>query len=140
MRKDPRIRIYPEYLDATLTRAQGRRLPQKYAVEKPSLLELKIAAQKLGLEPEVDQEKAYSRRWFEPRGLVYLRHPDPESRVPKTQLLRSLGETVRDYARPRLLAKQKELVEKRKQKPKPTAASVKKTTGPQRGKRPRGRR
>ena len=109
MRNDKRIRIYPEYFDSSLTRAQGRRVSKKQALENPTLLELKLSAQKLHFNVEVDEKKAYSRQWSHPKGLVYVSKTDAQPDLPaKTVLLRNLSKTVKEFARPRIAEIMKE--------------------------------
>ena len=110
MRQDNRLRIYPEYFDAGLTRAQGRRVSSKQALENPTLGELRISAQKLNYSVEYDKGMAYSRQWDKPKGMLYITTSNPDKKViPKTQLLRDLSKTVKEYARPYLAEKAKEL-------------------------------
>jgi signal recognition particle subunit SRP19 len=109
MRKDNRIRVYPEYFDSALTRAEGRRVSKKTAFENPSLTEIKISAQRLQYEVEVDQTKAYSRQWDKPKGMLYINVKDSETGpVSKTVLLKSLSKTVKEFARPAILQKLKQ--------------------------------
>lgn len=109
MRDSGNIRVYPEYFDSSLTRAQGRRVSKKVALENPSLGELRISAQKLHYTVEVEKEKAYSRHWDNPKGLLYLSKEGTElEKVPKTKVLRDLSKTVKEFARPYLAQKMKE--------------------------------
>ena len=107
MRPDSRIRIYPQYLSASLARSEGRRVSNKIAVNDPTILEIKIAAQKLGYVVEIDQNKKYSRQWFEKRsqGMLYLHKED--EKIPKTQLLVNLSKMITEFARPWIIEKQK---------------------------------
>jgi signal recognition particle subunit SRP19 len=132
MRQDTRIRIFPSYLDKSLTRAQGRRISTKLAIDSPKLIELKIAAQKLGYNVEVDQEKKYPRQWFtNTQGLLYLSKEG--DKLPKNQLLKVISKTVTEYARPRIVEKQKELQKEREKTSK--KGTGKKTPIDTRGKR-----
>ena len=111
MRSDDRIRIYPEYFDKTLTRAKGRRVPQKLALENPTLNELKISGQKLGFQVETEPEGAYPRVWYAPKGILYLSNESGvKIELSKNQILINLSKTVTDYARPKIqeYIKQKE--------------------------------
>ena len=107
MRSDSRIRIYPQYLSADLTRAEGRRVSKKNAIKDLTILEIKIAAQKLGYVVEIDPNKKYSRQWFtSAKGLLYLQKDNEQ--IPKTQLLAGLSKTITEFARPLIIEKQKE--------------------------------
>ena len=109
MRDDRNLRIYPEYFDSSLTRAQGRRVSKKTALENPTLGELRISAQKLHYTVEVDKDKAYSKQWANPKGIMYLSKDGTElENVPKTKVLKDLSKTVKEFARPYLAQKMKE--------------------------------
>lgn len=56
-----RIVIYPAYLDANLTRREGRRVPLHMAVPNPSIESIVSACKDLGLNPEVEVDKKYPR-------------------------------------------------------------------------------
>ena len=62
--------IWPSFIDANLTRSQGRRLPRKACVRSPDVEEMLVAAEKLGLGARIEG-KAYPRRWHvEKKALV----------------------------------------------------------------------
>ncbi|MBU7004937.1 MAG: signal recognition particle subunit SRP19/SEC65 family protein, partial [Theionarchaea archaeon] len=42
--------IWPSFIDANLTRGQGRRLPKKACVRSPDINEMLEAAERLGVE------------------------------------------------------------------------------------------
>eukprot|EP00658_Telonema_sp_P-2_P085254 TRINITY_DN9687_c0_g1_i1.p1 TRINITY_DN9687_c0_g1~~TRINITY_DN9687_c0_g1_i1.p1 ORF type:complete len:137 (-),score=31.57 TRINITY_DN9687_c0_g1_i1:373-783(-) len=52
--------FYPSYIDATLTRPQGRRIPKENAVENPHMVECIEVFKSLGV-PFVPENKTYSR-------------------------------------------------------------------------------
>lgn len=56
-----RVILYPAYFDAAKTRAQGRRVPQALAVERPTPDRLAAAAKALGLAVEVETGASHSR-------------------------------------------------------------------------------
>ncbi len=58
-----KVVIWPAYIDASLTRSKGRKIPMKYAVKNPRIEELLEAARKLGLNPIVE-EMAYPKFWW----------------------------------------------------------------------------
>ena len=103
--------IYPEYLDNALTRKEGRRLPLSHALESPTLLELRLAAEKLDYDYEVRENAAYSRQWWSRRGLILV-----EKRESKLQTLRDLSKEIKLVIRPALEKKLKEKKEERKKK------------------------
>ena len=55
------VTIYPAYLDATKTVAQGRKVQKELAVPKPTLAEIASCVRKLGFLLVEQPEKAYSR-------------------------------------------------------------------------------
>ncbi len=64
MRKRNGIIIWPSYIDSTLTRSQGRRIPANLAAPNVTVDMLAEAAKALSLEHEVEPDKAYPRVWF----------------------------------------------------------------------------
>ena len=64
--------IWPAYLDARLTRSEGRRVPTDLAVENPTVDEIAQAVQQVGYDAVIEREKTYSRE-YEPRGRVLVK-------------------------------------------------------------------
>ncbi|MFC6732646.1 MULTISPECIES: signal recognition particle subunit SRP19 [unclassified Haladaptatus] len=67
--------IWPAYLDAALTRSEGRRVPEDLAVENPTVDEIAKAVQQVGYDAVIERDKAYSRE-FETRGRVLVKNAD----------------------------------------------------------------
>ncbi len=67
------IVLYPAYFDLGRTRARGRRVAKKWAVDSPTLEELTAAAKALGLEPEVESGKAFPSSPWRHEGRVLVR-------------------------------------------------------------------
>jgi len=65
--------IYPVYLNAKKTMAEGRRVPLSIAVENPSPTEIAEVCKYLGLEAEIEPDKAYSRDYTQ-RGRVRVNY------------------------------------------------------------------
>jgi signal recognition particle subunit SRP19 len=66
-----RIVLWPSYFDSKLSKKNGRRVLKSMGVERPTVEELALAAQKLGLKPEIDHSKMYpSAPWA--KGCVYV--------------------------------------------------------------------
>jgi signal recognition particle subunit SEC65 len=61
MRDRGKLVIWPAYLDLTNSRKDGRILSKKDSVKQPELNEIEKAAAKLGLNPEVEADKAYPK-------------------------------------------------------------------------------
>lgn len=72
-KKERPIVLYPAYFDLGRTRADGRRVAKKWAVESPTVEEVAAAAKALGLEPQVDAEKAFPTSHWRHEGRVLVR-------------------------------------------------------------------
>lgn len=103
--------IFPEYFDKHLTRKEGRRLSLKEALENPTLLELKLAAQKLEYDCEVREDAAYPRIWWDRKGLIYV-----EKRTSKLKTIRDMSSEIQTYIRPALEKQKQQLIEKAKKR------------------------
>lgn len=72
-KKERPIVIYPAYFDLGRSRADGRRVAKKWAVESPTVEEIAAAAKALGLEPQLDAEKAFPTSHWRHDGRVLVR-------------------------------------------------------------------
>lgn len=72
-KKERPIILYPAYFDLGRSRADGRRVAKKWAVESPTVEEVVAAAKALGLEPQVDAEKAFPTSHWRHEGRVLVR-------------------------------------------------------------------
>jgi signal recognition particle subunit SRP19 len=70
--------IWPVYIDSKKTKHEGRKIPIQDAVSTPKLREISRAAEKLGLNPEVEKNKSYSRSWWELSGRVAVDKTQPK--------------------------------------------------------------
>jgi signal recognition particle subunit SRP19 len=75
--------IWPLYLDATKSRAEGRILSMKDAVKSPVLKEIEKAAQELNLNPVVEADKAHPKSWWVVSGRVLVDRKAPKSVMSK---------------------------------------------------------
>lgn len=64
--------IWPANLDLNRTENEGRKIPKKYAINTPKLREISRAASKLGLNPEIENDKSYPKSWWENSGRVVV--------------------------------------------------------------------
>ena len=103
--------VYPEYLDKTLTRKEGRRLPLEQALKNPTITEIRLAAEKLGFNYEIRKEAAYPRHVWEANGLILI-----EKKKPKLETLGDLCSEIKTYIRPALEKQKKELVKEVKKR------------------------
>ncbi|WP_410510412.1 signal recognition particle protein Srp19 [Methanosarcina hadiensis] len=83
MRDKGKLVIWPAYIDQTKSRSSGRIISRKNAVKEPHLNEIKEAARQLGLNPEVEPEKAYPKSWWEVSGRVLIDDKGPKSVIAK---------------------------------------------------------
>ena len=83
------VNIWPAFIDADLTRSQGRRLPKRLCVRSPTVEELLDASITIGVKARIEK-KALPRRWHSERKALVL-----EERVPRSDVLSRLAEIVR---------------------------------------------
>jgi signal recognition particle subunit SRP19 len=89
-RGEAKLVIWPAYFDSTLTRQHGRRVPRRYAIEKPTVDDLVLAAKGLKLNAVVEQEATYPATPWKQDGRLIVTKTGP-----KTEVLRKLGERLR---------------------------------------------
>src|SRR5690348_3062411 len=70
---DRPIVLYPAYFDLGRTRDQGRRVAKRWAVESPTAQEVNVAAKALGLQPELEEGKAFPSTPWRKEGRVLVR-------------------------------------------------------------------
>src|SRR6267143_402770 len=70
---DRTIVLYPAYFDIDRTREQGRRVAKRWAVGSPTAEEVAAASKALGLEPEIEGEKAFPSTPWRKEGRVLVR-------------------------------------------------------------------
>ena len=90
MRDIGKLVIWPVYLDLTYSRKDGRILSKKNSIKKPELKEIEKAAAKLGLNPEVESDKAYPKSWWEVSGRVLV-----DKNAPKTVTAKQIAEIIK---------------------------------------------
>ncbi len=82
-----KVVIWPINLDSEKTRKNGRKVSKKYAVAEPTLKDIEKAAQKLGLDPVVEKEKAHPKEWWGVKGYI------------KVDKLKSKGNTIKEIGK-----------------------------------------
>jgi signal recognition particle subunit SRP19 len=85
------IVLWPSYFDSRVSRAAGRRIPRKDAVEAPSARMVYDAARALGLDCILELERAYPRFWFRREGRVLV-----EPKMKKTELVSKVSAKLKD--------------------------------------------
>ena len=71
--------IWPAYLDADLSRSEGRRVPEDLAVPGPTVDEIAEAVGQVGYDAVIERDKTYPRE-YEPRGRVLVKDADDASK------------------------------------------------------------
>ncbi len=84
--------IWPVYLDATKSRAEGRILSMKDSVKSPVLKEIERAASELGMSPVVEADKAHPKSWWAVSGRVLVDKKGPKSITVK-QIAQKINKT-----------------------------------------------
>ncbi len=84
--------IWPAYIDSKKTKHDGRKISLEYAINTPKLREISRAAKKLGLNPEVEKNKSYSRSWWENSGRVSV-----DKTMPKREIMMKISNIIRAY-------------------------------------------
>ncbi|MEF8775941.1 MAG: signal recognition particle subunit SRP19 [Haloarculaceae archaeon] len=79
--------IWPAFLDADLSRSEGRRIALDVAVPEPTVDEIAKAVQQVGYDAVIERDKTYPRE-YEPRGRILVKNADDAS---KSDLLQAVG-------------------------------------------------
>lgn len=83
--------IWPAYVDASHTRAEGRRVPAAMAVEDPTVEEIAEAVRQVGYDATIEPELAYPRQPREQTGRVAVANADDAG---KSDLLQAVAAYV----------------------------------------------
>ncbi len=83
--------IWPAYFDATLSRREGRRIPESLSVEDPTVDEVATAVQQVGYDAVVERDVAYPRQHWEDSGRVLVQGADDAG---KSDLLQAVAAYV----------------------------------------------
>ncbi|MFB6160568.1 MAG: signal recognition particle subunit SRP19 [Haloferacaceae archaeon] len=87
--------IWPAYIDADLTRAEGRRVPLEDAVEDPTVDEIAKAVQQVGYDAVVERDVTYPRE-YEPRGRVLVKGAEDATKNDLVQAVAAYVGILRD--------------------------------------------
>ncbi|MCD5425786.1 MAG: signal recognition particle protein Srp19 [Methanosarcinaceae archaeon] len=90
MKDKGKLVIWPTLIDLKYSRNEGRKTSKKNSVREPTLDEIKNAAKKLGLNPEIELKKAYPKRWWVVCGRVFV-----DKNKPKTVILKEISNTIK---------------------------------------------
>lgn len=83
MRKQDKVVLWPAYFDSTKTRREGRKVPKNLAVPMPKILELKEAAEKLGLEHEIFPDFCYPKTPWLKTGMLLIAKKESKNQILK---------------------------------------------------------
>jgi len=89
MQGEKRIIVWPIYLDYQRTRKEGRLTKKEHSVKAPKISEIKRAAEKLELKPEIVTDKAHPSMPMEKTGYLTIKNLGP-----KTALLDKIGAEI----------------------------------------------
>jgi len=73
--------IYPIYFDKTISRASGRKVSLKNAVEKPNINDILKATKSFGLNPILENEVAHPFRQWQKEGRILVDKKDSKSKI-----------------------------------------------------------
>jgi len=92
MAMDPEksIVLYPAYFDVRLSRAKGRRVAKKDAIEAPSAQMLFSALKSLGIDCILELDKSHPRFWYRSGGRVLA-----EPKLDKPQLMVKVAQKLK---------------------------------------------
>jgi len=83
--------IWPAYFDATLSRREGRRVPESLSVDEPTVDEVATAVQQVGYDAVVERDVAYPRQHWADSGRVLVKDADDAG---KSDLLQAVAAYV----------------------------------------------
>lgn len=91
--KNKRIVIYPAYIDSSLSRKEGRRVPKSIAVYNPRIEEIIKAAEELGLNPIVE-DSMYPKLWWKYKARIVV-----DKVCSKQRILKMIAEKIKELRR-----------------------------------------
>jgi signal recognition particle subunit SRP19 len=81
-KNDNKLVIWPIYFDKSKTKLNGRRIPKKYAIEKPSLEDISKALKSLNIDSIIERNCSYPKMPWKKSGRLLV-----EKSGSKTKLL-----------------------------------------------------
>lgn len=81
MRKSDNAIIWPIYFDAAKSKSEGRRVPKNLAVASPKILELKEAADKLGLQNDINPTAGFPKTPWAKTGMLTVEKNEPKEQI-----------------------------------------------------------
>ena len=86
--------VWPRYIDASITRGDGRRVPAS-AVEEPTVDEIAQAVQQIGYDAVIEREMTHPREW-ESRGRVLVQGATDSTKNDLVQAVAAYVGIIRD--------------------------------------------
>jgi len=81
--------IWPIYFDKSVSRIGGRKVPKKYAVDKPNISSIEKAAKSLGLKPKVEKNSIHPSKPWKKSGRILI-----EKKESKNKLLKKIAQKI----------------------------------------------
>jgi signal recognition particle subunit SRP19 len=81
MRKSDNAIIWPVYFDQAKSKSEGRRVPKNLAVMSPKILEIKEAADKLGLQNDINATAGYPKTPWAKIGMLSVEKNEPKEKI-----------------------------------------------------------
>ena len=81
MRKLDKAIIWPIYFDISRSRSEGRRVSKNIAVQSPKILEIKEAADKLGLQNEMNAEAHFPKAHWSKSGILLVEKNEAKEKI-----------------------------------------------------------
>ncbi len=89
MRKQSKIVLWPVYFDSTKTREERRKIPKNLAVPSPKIEDVRKAAERLGLQPDVVSDASHPSFPWQKTGMLSI-----TKKGSKTQTLRRVAKEL----------------------------------------------
>ena len=83
MRKLDKAIIWPVYFDCNKSRQEGRRISKSQAVQSPKILEIKEAADKLGLENQMNVDAHFPKTPWAKTGMLLVEKNEAKEAIIK---------------------------------------------------------
>ncbi|MCL2642387.1 MAG: signal recognition particle protein Srp19 [Candidatus Bathyarchaeota archaeon] len=81
MRKSNNAIIWPVYFDVSKSKSEGRRVPKNKAVISPKILEIKEAADRLGLQNDINPTAGYPKTPWLKMGMLTVKKNEPKEQI-----------------------------------------------------------
>ncbi|MCL2172928.1 MAG: signal recognition particle protein Srp19 [Nitrososphaerota archaeon] len=81
MRKSSNAIIWPVYFDVAKSKSEGRRVPKNRAVISPKILEIKTAADKLGIQNDIKPTAGYPKTPWIKMGMLTVKKNEPKEQI-----------------------------------------------------------